>query len=99
MDGKYNLQASGKIPLSSLEMTRGLFPLVKVGLIRRTHVFGKQLDVDVHSMDGIQTLMEDELGKYQSHFSEYIKVGVKPDNTEELFMMMYSAICADLDSN
>ncbi|KVE95214.1 Ribosomal protein L5 eukaryotic/L18 archaeal, partial [Cynara cardunculus var. scolymus] len=41
------------------------------------------------------TLMEDEPEKYQSRFSEYIKVGVDPENIEELYKKVHSAIHAD----
>ena len=43
----------------------------------------------------MQTLMEDEPEKYQSHFSDYIKAGVDPDNIEELYKKVHSAIRAD----
>ncbi|KVI01051.1 Ribosomal protein L5 eukaryotic/L18 archaeal [Cynara cardunculus var. scolymus] len=54
---------------------------------------GKQLDADVHRKyiygghvaSNMRTLMEDEPEKYHSHFSEYIKAGVDPENIEELY--------------
>jgi len=46
-------------------------------------------------MDDLQTLMEDEPEKYQTHFSDYIKAGVDPDNIEELYKKVHSAIRAD----
>ena len=39
--------------------------------------------------------MEDEPEKYQSHFSEYIKRGIEPDNMEELYKKVHAAIRAD----
>ncbi|KVI11544.1 Ribosomal protein L18/L5 [Cynara cardunculus var. scolymus] len=64
---------------------------------------GKQLDADVHRKyiygghvaSYMRTLMEDEPEKYQSHFSEYIKAGVDPENIEELYKKVHSAIRAD----
>ncbi|XVF37541.1 hypothetical protein REPUB_Repub20aG0017700 [Reevesia pubescens] len=47
----------------------------------------KQLDAE--------TLMEDEPEKYQSHFSEYIKSGIEPDNIEALYKKVHAAIRAD----
>lgn len=42
----------------------------------------------------LQSLMEDEPEKYQSHFSEYIKRGIEPDNIEELYKKVHAAIRA-----
>ncbi|KVI06959.1 hypothetical protein Ccrd_014682, partial [Cynara cardunculus var. scolymus] len=42
-----------------------------------------------------RTLMEDEPEKYQSRFSEYIKAGVDPENIEELYKKVHSAIRSD----
>lgn len=39
--------------------------------------------------------MEDEPEKYQTHFSDYIKAGVDPDNLEELYKKVHAAIRAD----
>ncbi|KAI3678630.1 hypothetical protein L6452_37930 [Arctium lappa] len=64
---------------------------------------GKQLDADVHRKyiygghvaSYMSTLMEDEPEKYQTHFSDYIKAGVEPDNLEELYKKVHAAIRAD----
>ncbi|KAK6937924.1 Ribosomal protein L5 eukaryotic/L18 archaeal, partial [Dillenia turbinata] len=63
----------------------------------------KQLDAEVHRKyifgghvaSYMRTLMEDEPEKYQSHFSEYIKRGIGPDNLEEVYKKIHAAILAD----
>ncbi|KAF3451067.1 hypothetical protein FNV43_RR07156 [Rhamnella rubrinervis] len=63
----------------------------------------KQLDADVHRKyiygghvaSYMRSLLEDEPEKYQSHFSEYIKREIDPDNIEELFKKVHAAIRAD----
>ncbi|KAI3461773.1 hypothetical protein Pfo_018436 [Paulownia fortunei] len=63
----------------------------------------KQLDPEVHRKyiygghvaAYMNTLMEDEPEKYQSHFSEYIKKGVEPDDIEEIYKKVHAAIRAD----
>lgn len=63
----------------------------------------KQLDAEVHRKyiygghvaAYMRTLMEDEPEKYQSHFSEYIKRGLGPDNVEEMYKKVHAAIRAD----
>ena len=40
-------------------------------------------------------LMEDEPEKYQTHFSEYIKRGIEPDDMEGLYKKVHAAIRAD----
>ncbi|XP_057544561.1 60S ribosomal protein L5-like [Amaranthus tricolor] len=63
----------------------------------------KQLDADVHRKyifgghvaGYMRTLMEDEPEKYQTHFSEYIKRGIDPDNMEALYKKVHAAIRAD----
>ncbi|XP_051143540.1 60S ribosomal protein L5-like [Andrographis paniculata] len=63
----------------------------------------KQLDAEVHRKyiygghvaSYMNTLMEDEPEKYQSHFSEYIKNGVEPDNIEAMYKQVHAAIRAD----
>ncbi|KAI4342829.1 hypothetical protein MLD38_027400 [Melastoma candidum] len=63
----------------------------------------KQLDPEVHRKyiySGhvaayMNTLMEDEPEKYQSHFSEYIKRGIDADNIEELYKKVHAAIRSD----
>lgn len=42
-----------------------------------------------------QTLMEDEPEKYQSHYSEYIKREIEPDDLEELYKKVHAAIRAE----
>ncbi|KAF5805123.1 putative ribosomal protein L5 eukaryotic/L18 archaeal [Helianthus annuus] len=64
---------------------------------------GKSLDADVHRKyiygghvaTYMNTLMEDEPEKYQTHFSDYIKAGVEPDNLEEIYKKVHAAIRAD----
>ncbi|XP_010264793.1 PREDICTED: 60S ribosomal protein L5-like [Nelumbo nucifera] len=63
----------------------------------------KQLDPEVHHKyiygghvaSYMMTLMEDEPEKYQSHFGEYIKKGIEPDNIEALYRKVHAAIRAD----
>ncbi|XP_077228198.1 large ribosomal subunit protein uL18-like [Tasmannia lanceolata] len=63
----------------------------------------KQLDAEVHRKyvfgghvaNYMKILMEDEPEKYQSHFSEYIKKGIEPDDMEELYKKVHAAIRAD----
>ncbi|KAM0021148.1 putative ribosomal protein L5 eukaryotic/L18 archaeal [Helianthus debilis subsp. tardiflorus] len=63
----------------------------------------KSLDVDVHRKciygghvaTYMNTLMEDEPEKYQTHFSNYIKAGFEPDNLEEIYKKVHVAIRAD----
>lgn len=43
----------------------------------------------------IQTLMEDEPEKYQTHFSRFIKKGVESDGIEEMYKKVHAAIRAD----
>ena len=43
----------------------------------------------------LQSLMEDEPEKYQTHFSEYIKRGIEADGLEELYKKVHAAIRAD----
>lgn len=46
----------------------------------------------------LQTLMEDEPEKYQSHFNEYIKTGLEADDLEEMYKKVHAAIRADPSS-
>ncbi|XP_073151410.1 large ribosomal subunit protein uL18-like isoform X2 [Henckelia pumila] len=63
----------------------------------------KQLDPEVHRKyiygghvsAYMNSLMEDEPEKYQSHFSEFIKKGVEPDTIEEMYKKVHAAIRAD----
>ncbi|KAL8055741.1 hypothetical protein ABFX02_04G075400 [Erythranthe guttata] len=63
----------------------------------------KQLDAEVHRKyiygghvaSYMNTLMEDEPDKYQSHFSKYVKKGVEADNIEEMYKKVHAAIRAD----
>ena len=63
----------------------------------------KQLDAEVHRKyiygghvsAYMGTLIEDEPEKYQSHFSEYIKKGVEPDDIEEMYKKVHAAIRAN----
>lgn len=43
----------------------------------------------------LQTLIEDEPEKYQTHFSLYAKKGVDAENIEELYKKVHAAIRAD----
>ncbi|RLN23276.1 hypothetical protein C2845_PM07G00960 [Panicum miliaceum] len=62
----------------------------------------KQLDAEVHHKyiygghvaDYMRTLAE-ESEKYQSHFREYIKKGIKADDVETLYKKVHAAIRAD----
>ncbi|RWW71419.1 hypothetical protein BHE74_00020841 [Ensete ventricosum] len=63
----------------------------------------KQLDAEFHRnyifgghvASYMRTLMEDEPDKYQTHFSEYIKRNIGPDDMEELYKKVHAAIRAD----
>ncbi|CAL1367167.1 unnamed protein product [Linum trigynum] len=63
----------------------------------------KQLDADVHRKylygghvaNYMRILQEDEPEKYQTHFSEYSKRGIGPDEVEELYKKVHAAIRAD----
>ncbi|XP_010912766.1 large ribosomal subunit protein uL18 [Elaeis guineensis] len=63
----------------------------------------KQLDPEVHRKyifgghvsSYMRMLMEDEPEKYQTHFSEYVKRGIEPDDIEELYKKVHAAIRAD----
>ncbi|KAF3485200.1 hypothetical protein F2Q69_00055988 [Brassica cretica] len=43
----------------------------------------------------VQLLMEDEPEKYQSHFSNYLKKDLAPENMEEMYKNVHAAIRAD----
>ncbi|XP_049388090.1 60S ribosomal protein L5-like [Solanum stenotomum] len=43
----------------------------------------------------MNTLMEDEPEKYQTHFSLYIKSGLEAVNLEEMYKKVHAAIRAD----
>jgi len=63
----------------------------------------KNLDAEVHRKyiygghvsAYMQTLMEDEPEKYQTHFSDYIKKGIEAEGIEELYKKVHAAIRAD----
>ncbi|XP_075519774.1 large ribosomal subunit protein uL18-like [Primulina tabacum] len=63
----------------------------------------KQLDPEVHRKyiygghvtSYMNTLMEDEPEKYQSHFSRFIKKGIESENMEEMYKKVHAAIRAD----
>jgi len=57
--------------------------------VHRKYIFGG------HVAAYMKTLMEDEPEKYQSHFSEYIKLGIEADGLEELYKKVHAAIRAD----
>ncbi|KAG2261199.1 hypothetical protein Bca52824_068278 [Brassica carinata] len=64
---------------------------------------GKNLDAEVHRRyiygghvaDYMKLLMEDEPEKYQSHFSNYLKKDLAPENMEEMYKNVHAAIRAD----
>ncbi|KAG5394675.1 hypothetical protein IGI04_024638 [Brassica rapa subsp. trilocularis] len=64
---------------------------------------GKNLDAEVHRKyiygghvaDYMKLLMEDEPEKYQSHFSNYLKKDLAPENMEEMYKNVHAAIRAD----
>ncbi|CAN1252171.1 60S ribosomal protein L5, partial [Linum perenne] len=63
----------------------------------------KSLDADVHRKylygghvaSYMKSLQEDEPEKYQTHFSEYLKRGLGPDDVEALYKKVHAAIRAD----
>ncbi|XP_024969687.1 60S ribosomal protein L5-like, partial [Cynara cardunculus var. scolymus] len=57
--------------------------------VHRKYIYGR------HVASYMRILMEDEPEKYQSDFSKYIKAGVDPENNEELYKMVHSAIRVD----
>ncbi|XP_054789588.1 60S ribosomal protein L5 [Prosopis cineraria] len=57
--------------------------------LHRKYIFGG------HVAAYMQTLMEDEPEKYQSHFSEYIKRGLEADGLEAMYKKVHAAIRAD----
>ncbi|KAH0869987.1 hypothetical protein HID58_077009 [Brassica napus] len=64
---------------------------------------GKNLDAEIHRKyiygghvaDYMKLLMEDEPEKYQSHFSNYLKKDLAPENMEEMYKNVHAAIRAD----
>nr|GEZ28461.1 60S ribosomal protein L5-like [Tanacetum cinerariifolium] len=57
--------------------------------------FSKDIHLCGHVAAYMKALIEDEPEKYQTHFSEYIKAGVEPDNMEELYKKVHAAIRAN----
>ena len=63
----------------------------------------KRLDADVHRKyifgghvaSYMKLLREDEPEKYQSHFIEYIKRGIEPEDLEDMYKKVHAAIRAD----
>ncbi|CAI0459458.1 unnamed protein product [Linum tenue] len=63
----------------------------------------KQLDAEVHRKylygghiaSYMRSLQEDEPEKYQTHFSQYLKRGLGPDDIEEVYKKVHAAIRAD----
>nr|GEZ87143.1 60S ribosomal protein L5-like [Tanacetum cinerariifolium] len=107
MDEEYqgNIEATGEdFSVEPAESRRPFRALLDVGLLRTTtgnRVFGALKG----ALDGVhlcghvaaymKALIEDEPEKYQTHFSEYIKAGVEPDNMEELYKKVHAAIRAN----
>lgn len=58
----------------------------------RTHVYSCVL---TYWFFTIQTLMEDEPEKFQTHFSRFIKKGIESDGIEEMYKKVHAAIRAD----
>ena len=55
----------------------------------------KAFTLELHISLIMQTLMEDEPEKYQTHFSRYIKKGIEPESIEEVYKKVHAAIRAD----
>jgi large subunit ribosomal protein L5e len=63
----------------------------------------KQLDAEVHRKyiygghvaEYMRTLEDEEPEKYNAHFSDYIKKGIKADDMEALYKKVHAAIRAD----
>lgn len=64
---------------------------------------GKNLDSEIHRKyiygghvaDYMKLLMEDEPEKYQSHFSNFLKKDLAPENMEEMYKNVHASIRAD----
>jgi len=57
--------------------------------VLRKHIFGG------HVVDYMKKLQEENPTKYESHFSQYIKAGIKPEALEGLWLKTHKAIRAD----
>jgi len=57
--------------------------------VLRKHIFGG------HVADYMKKLQEEDPTKYESHFSQYIKAGIKPDGVEAAWAKAHKAIRAD----
>jgi large subunit ribosomal protein L5e len=57
--------------------------------VHRGRIFGE------HVADYMKTLMEEDEAKYQSHFAEYIKAGMGPDDLEDMYEEVHKKIRAD----
>jgi len=57
--------------------------------VHRKHIFGQ------HVADYMRTLMEEDEEGYKRQFSQYIKLGLTPDELEPIYSKAHSAIRAD----
>lgn len=57
--------------------------------VLRKHIFGG------HVADYMKKLQEEDPTKYEAHFSQYIKAGIKPDGVEAAWTKAHKAIRAD----
>ncbi|GFU12182.1 60S ribosomal protein L5 [Trichonephila clavipes] len=59
--------------------------------IHRKHIFGQ------HVADYMRLLMEEDEDGYKRQFSQYIKLGITPDEMEDIYKKAHLAIRADPD--
>jgi len=57
--------------------------------IHRKHIFGQ------HVAEYMQTLKDEDEEAYKKQFSQYIKLGITPDDMEEIYKKAHAAIRAD----
>uniref|UniRef100_A0A1W7R9P7 Large ribosomal subunit protein uL18 n=1 Tax=Hadrurus spadix TaxID=141984 RepID=A0A1W7R9P7_9SCOR len=57
--------------------------------IHRKHIFGQ------HVADYMRVLMEDDEEAYKKQFSQYIKLGITPDDLEDMYKKAHEGIRAD----
>jgi len=54
--------------------------------VHRKHIFGQ------HVADYMRQLLEDDEDAYKKHFSQYIKLGITPDDLEDIYKKAHEAI-------
>lgn len=59
--------------------------------VHRKHIFGQ------HVADYMRQLLEEDEDAYKRHFSQYIKLGITPDDLEDMYKKAHEAIRANPD--